>query len=112
MDLTTLVPAYAAAAVLLWRRHPWGHVLGAVLLTSSAVVQANYLIALRAQAAAGIPGATAFDPQEPPIAAAIVGAAAALLAGVRRPSSVPAVAVRRGGRSRRNGRNKTGGTSA
>ncbi|MGY1679972.1 hypothetical protein [Geodermatophilus sp. SYSU D01176] len=85
LDLTTLVPAWAVAAALLWRRSPWGHVLGAVLLTSSAVIQANYLLALRAQAAAGIPGATAFDPQEPPIAAAIVGAAAALLAGTRRP---------------------------
>src|SRR3712207_4774167 len=37
MDLTTLVPAWGTAAVLLWRRHPWGYVLGAVLLTSSAV---------------------------------------------------------------------------
>ncbi|SHN78411.1 hypothetical protein SAMN05660350_02612 [Geodermatophilus obscurus] len=92
MDLTTLVPAWATAAVLLWRRHPWGHVLGTVLLTSSAVIQANYLIALRSQAAAGIPGATAFDPQEPPIAAAIVGAAAALLAGMR-PQAFPAPAV-------------------
>jgi hypothetical protein len=83
------VPAWAAAAVLLWRRRPWGAVLGAVLLTSSAVVQANYLIALRAQAAAGIPGATAFDPQEPPIAAAIVGAAVVLLRGMQRPTAVP-----------------------
>jgi hypothetical protein len=90
LDLTTLVAAWAAAAVLLWRRHPWGHVLGTVLLPSSAVIQANYLIALRAQAAAGIPGATAFDPQEPPIAAAIIGAAAALLRGVGRSPTAPA----------------------
>lgn len=93
MDLTTLVPAWAVAAVLLWRRRAWGYVLGAVLLVASAPVQLYYLLALRSQATAGIPGATAFDPQEPPIAIAIVGAAAALLAGVRRPSSTPAVAA-------------------
>lgn len=93
LDLTTLVPAWATAAVLLWRRHPWGHVLGTVLLTSGAVVQVDYVLAVRAQAAAGIPGATGSDPQEPPIAAAIVGAAAALLAGLRRPGPVASAAA-------------------
>jgi hypothetical protein len=93
LDLTTLVPAWAAAAVLLWRRHPWGHVLGTVLLTSSAVIQVDYLLALRFQTVAGIPGSTPFDPQEPLLATAIIGAAATLLAGVRRFSPVPAVAV-------------------
>jgi hypothetical protein len=83
MDLTTLVPGYAAAAVLLWRRQPWGILLGSLLLVASGVVQIDYVLALVFQAAAGIPGATAFDPQEPYIAAAILGSAAALLAGVR-----------------------------
>ncbi|SNS08422.1 hypothetical protein SAMN04488107_1263 [Geodermatophilus saharensis] len=83
MDLTTLVPGYATASVLLWRRRPWGYVLGAVLLVASAVVQVDYVLALAAQAAARIPGATAFDPQEPFIAAAITGAAAVLVAGLR-----------------------------
>ncbi|MGY1700024.1 hypothetical protein [Geodermatophilus sp. SYSU D00766] len=84
MDLTTLVPGYAAAAVLLWRRQPWGYVLGTVLLVASAVVQVDYVLALASQAAARIPGATAFDPQEPYVAAAVTGAAAVLLAGLRR----------------------------
>src|SRR3712207_6998142 len=44
----------------------------------------SYLLALQFQAAARIPGATAFDPQEPYIAATILGAAAVLLAGLRR----------------------------
>jgi hypothetical protein len=89
MDLSTLVPGYATAAVLLWRRRPWGYVLGAVLLVASAVIQVNYVLALAFQAAARIPGATAFDPQEPYIAAAITGAVVVLLGGLRR---APAVA--------------------
>jgi hypothetical protein len=84
MDLSTLVPGYATAAALLWRRRPWGYVLGAVLLVASAVIQVNYVLALAFQAAARIPGATAFDPQEPYIAAVITGGAAVLLAGVTR----------------------------
>lgn len=91
MDLSTLVPGYATASVLLWQRRPWGYVLGAVLLVASAVIQVNYLLALAFQAAARIPGATAFDPQEPYIAAVITGAAAALLGSLRRG---PAVASR------------------
>lgn len=79
--------------VLLWRRHPWGCVLEAVLLTAGAVTQLTYLLALRSQAAAGIPGATGFDPQEPPTAVAIVAAATALLVGLRRPPSPGAVAA-------------------
>jgi hypothetical protein len=83
MDLSLLVPGYATASVLLWRRRPWGYVLGAVLLIASAVIQVNYVLALAFQAAARIPGATGFDPQEPYIAAAITGAAAVLLGGLR-----------------------------
>jgi hypothetical protein len=88
MDLSTLVPGYATAAALLWRRRPWGYVLGAVLLVASAVIQVTYVLALAFQAAARIPGATAFDPQEPYIAAAITGAAAVLLGGLRRGPAV------------------------
>jgi hypothetical protein len=84
MDLTTLVPGYAAAAVLLWRRRPWGFVVSSVLLTASAAIQVNYMLALAFQAAERIPGATAFDPQEPYIAAMIGGAAAVLLVNLRR----------------------------
>jgi hypothetical protein len=88
MDLSTLVPGYATASALLWRRRPWGYVLGAVLLVASAVIQVNYMLALAFQAAARIPGATAFDPQEPYIAAAITVAAAVLLGGLRRGPAV------------------------
>ena len=84
MDLSTLVPGYATAAALLWRRRPWGYVVATVLLVASAVIQVNYVLALAFQAAARIPGATAFDPQEPYIAAAITGAAAVLLGGLRK----------------------------
>lgn len=58
--------------------------LATVRLTASSVIQVDYVLALWFQAAARLPGATAFDPQEPVIAAAIPGAAAALLAGLRR----------------------------
>jgi hypothetical protein len=87
MDLTTLVPAYATAALQLWRRRPWGYVLATVLLTASSVIQVDYVLALASQAAARIPGATAFDPQEPFIAAAITGAAAVLFVGLRSPGT-------------------------
>jgi len=63
---------------------PWGFTLATVLLSSSAVVQLDYMTALLFQAAAQVPGATAFDPQEPFIAAAITGAAIALLMNLRR----------------------------
>jgi hypothetical protein len=84
MDLTLLVPAYASASLQLWKRRPLGYVLAPVLLVASAVIQVNYVLALALQASARIPGATAFDPQEPCIAAAITAAAAALLVNLRR----------------------------
>ena len=82
MDLVTLVPAYLAAAVLLWRRAAWGVPLATVVLTASAAVQAAYMVALPFQVAAGVPGARALDPQEPLIAALITAAAAVLLEGL------------------------------
>jgi hypothetical protein len=83
LDLATLVPGYAGSASLLWRRRPWGYVLAAVLLTASGVIQLDYMTALLFQAAAKVPGATPYDPQEPFIAAAIGAAAAVLLANLR-----------------------------
>jgi len=83
LDLATLVPGYAGSAWLLWRRRPWGYVLAAVLLTASGVIQLDYMTALLFQAAAQVPGATPYDPQEPFIAVAIVAAAAVLLANLR-----------------------------
>jgi hypothetical protein len=86
LDLSLLVPAYALAAVLLWRRAAWGYVAAAVVLVSGTIQQLGYLVALPFQVRAGIPGATAVDPGEPPIALAFLLAAAVLLAGVRRPA--------------------------
>jgi hypothetical protein len=87
LDLALLVPSYALAAVLLWRRAAWGYVMAAVLLIAGTIHQLGYLLALSFQAAAGVPGATAFDPMEPPVALAFLVSAAALLAGVSRPSA-------------------------
>ncbi len=84
MDLAVLVPGYATAAALLWRRRPWGYALATVLLTSSGITQLAYMVALLFQSTADIPGATAFDPQEPFIAAAILGAAAAMMTNLGR----------------------------
>jgi len=47
------------------------------------------MTALPFQVAAGVPAATAFDPAEPFIAAAMLAGAAALLAGLR-PTAAPA----------------------
>ena len=84
LDLVVLVPSYAAAAVLLWRRAPWGYVLGTVLLASGVGSQLDYMTALVFQTAAGVPGATAVDPAEPLIAAAMLAGAGALLGNLRR----------------------------
>jgi hypothetical protein len=83
LDLAVLVPVYAVAAVLLWRRAAWGYVLAAVALLSGTIHQVGYLVAMPFQVSAGVPEATAFDPLEPPIAAVFAIAAAALLAGLR-----------------------------
>jgi len=83
-----LVPSYAAAAVLLWRRAPWGYVLGTVLLGSGVGSQLDYMTALVFQTAAGVPEATAVDPAEPLIAAAMLAGAGALLGNLRR-TAVP-----------------------
>ena len=82
LDLALLVPAYAAAAVLLWRHAAWGHVLAGVLLPFTVVYQLNYLTALLFQSWADVPGAVAFDPQEVPIIAAALAATVLLFRNV------------------------------
>jgi len=84
LDLALLVPAYALAAVLLWRGVAAGFVLAAVVLVSGTLHQVGYLVALPFQAAAGIPGAVPFDPLEPVIATLYVAATALLLWGAGR----------------------------
>lgn len=88
MDLALLVPAYGLAAVLLWRRAPWGYALGAVALVAGAFTQVTYMVALVFQSRAGIAGSSAFDPFAPVILAAYVIGAGLLLFDVRRGKAV------------------------
>ena len=84
LDLALLVPASILAAVLLWRRAAWGYLLGTVVAVFGVVYQIDYMVALIFQTSAGVPGATAFDPQEPLIVAAYLVTTALLLGSVRR----------------------------
>ena len=83
LDLSLLVPAYALAGILLWRRAAWGYVLATVVLIGGLVQQVDYMAALAFQANANIPGASGFDPLEPVIASLYLIGAVALLARVR-----------------------------
>ena len=92
LDLALLVPAYALAAVLLWRRSGWGGVTAALVLICGTVQQLAYVVALPFQVAADVPGARAFDPGEPLIALAFLLATVALVTGLRhsvRPTTPP-----------------------
>jgi hypothetical protein len=82
LDLTLLVVPYALAAVLLWRRAPWGYVAATVLLVSGLVHQLSYMVALSFQAQEDVPGATAFDPQEPAVIAVFLIALILMLANL------------------------------
>lgn len=83
LDLALLVPGYALAAVLLWRRAGWGYVLGTALLIAGIISQVSYMTALIFQAAAGVAGASWFDPAEPVILGIYLAGAALLLSGLR-----------------------------
>jgi hypothetical protein len=84
LDLAILVPSYAIAAVLLWRRAAWGHLLATVLLVAGVGHQLGYMVALVFQTRAQITGATASDPVEPFILALYVVALALLVAAIRK----------------------------
>lgn len=91
LDLTLLVPLYGAAAVLLWRRSPWGYSLGAVALAAGLLHQVSYVLALLAQHVAEVPGAVAFDPVEPTIVLLYAAGLITLISGLRpRSESQPA----------------------
>ena len=83
LDLSLLVPAYAMAGFLLWRRAAWGYALATIVLVAGLVQQIEYMTALVFQANADIPGASAFDPFEPVIATLYLVGAVALLARIR-----------------------------
>jgi hypothetical protein len=87
LDLALLLPAYAAAAVLLWQRAAWGYLLAAVALVSGIVHQIGYLVAMPFQAAADVPGAVNFDSAEPVIAALFIAAGTLLLLPLARKDS-------------------------
>ena len=78
LDLVLLVPLYAAAAALMWRASPWGHVLGAIGVVAGLLHQVTYLVAMPFQVAAEIPGAVSYDAGEPVIVALYLAGAALL----------------------------------
>jgi hypothetical protein len=86
LDLTLLVPLYAVAAVLLWRRAPWGFVLAAMALFAGILHQVSYIVAMPLQVAADVPGAVVYDPAEPIIVLLYVVASALLLRGLNHSS--------------------------
>ncbi|MFL6099401.1 MAG: hypothetical protein ACJ71T_05550 [Actinomycetales bacterium] len=79
LDLTLLVPLYAGAVVLSWRRAPSGFVLAAIALFAGVLQQASYIVAMQFQVAADVAGARSYDPGEPAIVLLYVVAAALLL---------------------------------
>jgi hypothetical protein len=87
LDLSVLVPAYALAGILLWRRATWGYVLATVVLIAGVLQQVDYMVALVFQATAGVPGASGYDPIEPFITAIYLGGAAVMLRGLRQPGA-------------------------
>jgi hypothetical protein len=82
LDLTLLVPVYAVAAALLWRRAGWGYVLAAIAVFAGVLHQVSYIVAMLFQSAAHVPGAVAFDSAEPVILVLYLVAAALLLRGI------------------------------
>ena len=82
LDLALLVPAYALAGLLLWRRAAWGYLLATAVLIAGVLQQMEYMVALVFQANADIRGATGYDPIEPFIAAIYVTAAVIMLTKV------------------------------
>ena len=79
LDLALLVPSYALAGVLLWRRAAWGFVLASVVFIAGFVQQVMYEAALLFQTAEKVPGALGFDPIDPIIALAFLAGAGLLL---------------------------------
>jgi hypothetical protein len=84
LDLTVLVPLYAAAALLMWRHAAWGYVLAAVALVAGVLHQVSYMVAMPFQVAADIPGAASSDPAEPLIVLLYLVGAFSLLRGSAR----------------------------
>jgi hypothetical protein len=84
LDLTLLVPLYASAAVLLWRRAQWGFVLAGIALFAGILHQVSYIVAMPFQVAADVPGAVSYDPAEPVIVLLYLVASTLLVRGLSR----------------------------
>lgn len=82
LDLSVLVPLYAVAAVLLWRRAAWGYVLAAVALVAGVLHQFSYVAAMPFQFTAHVPEAVSYDPIEPVIVLLYLVATALLVRGM------------------------------
>lgn len=83
LDLALLVPLYAAAAALLWRRTPGGYALAGLALFAGILHQLCYVVAMPFQVAADVPGSVSFDPGEPIIVLLYLTASVLLLLGAR-----------------------------
>jgi hypothetical protein len=81
LDLSLLVPLYAVAAVLLWRRAARGYVLAAVALGAGVLQQVSYVVAMPFQFTADVPEAVAYDRIEPVIVLLYLVATTLLLRG-------------------------------
>ncbi len=62
IDLSLMVPAMVLAGVLLWRRRPWGFVMGAAMSIFGAVYQLNLAAAGWFQVDAGVESVRRIDP--------------------------------------------------
>ena len=62
IDLSLMAPGMALAGVLLWRRRPWGYVMGAAMSVFGAIYQLNLAAAGWFQANAGVESAKRIDP--------------------------------------------------
>lgn len=89
LDLSLLVPLYAASVVLLLRRSTWGYVLAAVSVAAGILHQLTYIVAMPFQVTAGVPDAVGYDPGEPIIVAVYLVAGYLLLREPRRPGTQP-----------------------
>lgn len=83
LDLSLLVPSFALAGALLWRRTAWGYVLATLMSVYAAVYQLNYLVASAFQVDADVAGAKAFDPAALGLTLAFLLATVLLLGNLR-----------------------------
>jgi hypothetical protein len=93
LDLSLMVPFFLTGAVLLWRRRPWGFLLGAVMTVKGATYTLILAVNSALSAREGlVEGAAAQVPIWSAWCLASVAAATALLWGARRDPGGDAVA--------------------